>query len=156
MKQNPMNQQGMPMQQHPMPMPFSNGQPYVQPQFQQQVQVPTPSGAPMGPMPGAAMPGLTPEGMLPFEQSYVENILRFNRGKMATFYMTYEYNPEWPARIFRGVIDEAGRDHIIISNPETGKSYLLLMVSLDYVEFDEPIEYIPPTFPGAGPALPQR
>jgi spore germination protein Q len=75
------------------------------------------------------------------EESYVENILRLNRGKMATFYMTYENNREWNAKVFRGVIEAAGRDHIIISDPSTGMRYLLLTLNLDYVTFDGPINY---------------
>ncbi len=85
--------------------------------------------------------GQTPGGMLPLEQSFIENILRLNRGKMATVYMTFENNDEWNAKIFRGRVEEAGRDHIIIGDPETGIYYLLLMVNLDYVTFEEPIEY---------------
>ncbi|WP_232718653.1 spore coat protein GerQ [Bacillus sp. FJAT-45037] len=80
-------------------------------------------------------------GMLPIEQSFIENILRLNRGKIGTFYMTFENNEEWNAKIFIGRVEEAGRDHIVISDPETGMYYLLLMVNLDYVTFDEPIEY---------------
>lgn len=80
-------------------------------------------------------------GMLPMEMSYIENILRLNRGKRAKVYMTYENNPRWPAVTYEGIIQGAGRDHIIISDPNTGKWYLLLMVNLDYVEFDEPITY---------------
>ncbi|MUV37440.1 Spore coat protein GerQ [Lentibacillus sp. JNUCC-1] len=80
-------------------------------------------------------------GMLPMEQSYVENILRLNRGKVATLYMTFENNSQWNAKVFKGVIEAAGRDHIIISDPETGKRYLLLMIYLDYVTFDEEINY---------------
>nr|WP_241657729.1 spore coat protein GerQ [Anaerobacillus alkaliphilus] len=80
-------------------------------------------------------------GMLPLEQSYIENILRLNRGRTGTFYLTYENNVEWNAKIFRGVVEEAGRDHIIISDPSSGKYYLLLMINLDYVVFDEPIAY---------------
>ncbi|MCQ6558764.1 spore coat protein GerQ [Paenibacillus mendelii] len=75
------------------------------------------------------------------EESYVENILRLNRGKMATFYMTYENNREWNAKIFRGIIEAAGRDHIIISDPSTGMRYLLLTLNLDYVTFDGPVAY---------------
>ncbi|TYP71368.1 spore coat protein GerQ [Paenibacillus methanolicus] len=75
------------------------------------------------------------------EESYVENIIRLNRGKMATFYMTYENNREWNAKIFKGIIEAAGRDHIIISDPTTGKRFLLLMLNLDYVEFEGPINY---------------
>ena len=75
------------------------------------------------------------------EESYIENILRLNRGKMATFYMTYENNREWNAKIFRGIIEAAGRDHIIISDPSTGMRYLLLSLNLDYVTFEGPINY---------------
>ncbi|UCZ53082.1 spore coat protein GerQ [Bacillus shivajii] len=80
-------------------------------------------------------------GMLPVEQSYIENILRLNRGKVGTFYMTYEQNEKWNAKVFKGVVEAAGRDHIILSDPQTGKRYLLLMVNLDYVTFDEELEY---------------
>jgi len=76
-----------------------------------------------------------------FEQSYVENILRLNLGKTGTFYMTYENNSQWNAKVFTGVIEAAGRDHIIISERSTGRRILLLMVNLDYVVFDEPLQY---------------
>ncbi|MBD2845676.1 spore coat protein GerQ [Paenibacillus sp. IB182496] len=75
------------------------------------------------------------------EESYIENILRMNRGKKATVYMTYENNREWNAKIFKGVIEAAGRDHIILSDPATGMRYLLLTLNLDYITFDEPINY---------------
>ncbi|WP_203363458.1 spore coat protein GerQ [Bacillus sp. REN10] len=80
-------------------------------------------------------------GMLPLEESYIENILRLNRGKVATVYMTFENNREWNAKIFKGVIEAAGRDHLVLSDPQTGRRYLLLMVYLDYITFDEEIEY---------------
>lgn len=80
-------------------------------------------------------------GTLPMEQSYIENILRLNLGKHATIYMTFEGNREWNAKIFSGILEAAGRDHIIISDPDTGKRYLLLMVNLDYITFDEELNY---------------
>ncbi len=91
---------------------------------------------------------------LPMEQSFIENILRLNRGKQVTVYMTFENNSEWNAKIFKGRLEEAGRDHIIISDPESGKYYLLLMVNLDYVVFDEPIDYTYP-YGGGGQSLTQ-
>lgn len=97
--------------------------------------------------PGPQQPPRPPqeEGQLPLEQSYVENILRLNRGRVATIYMTFENNDRWNAKIFKGVIEAAGRDHIIISDPETEKRYLLLTIYLDYITFDEKIEYDYPT-----------
>jgi spore germination protein Q len=93
------------------------------------------------PMPGAGGGPTTLPGMLPTEESFIENILRLNLGKMATLYMTYENNSEWNAKIFRGILEAAGRDHIIISDPKTGMRFLLLMVNLDYITFDEPLQY---------------
>ncbi|MEW9105072.1 spore coat protein GerQ [Paenibacillus sp.] len=87
---------------------------------------------------------MTPSGTitgLPQEQSFIENILRLNIGKVGTFYMTYENNSEWNAKIFRGKIEAAGRDHLIISDPRTGQRIMLLMVNFDYATFDEPLNY---------------
>jgi spore germination protein Q len=105
-----------------------------------------PPGGPMqgGPGPaggqaGGGAPG-TP-GMLPMEQSYIENILRLNLGKTATIYMTFENNSEWNAKVFRGRLEAAGRDHIVISDPQTGMRYLLLMVNLDYITFESELNY---------------
>ncbi|PEB96482.1 MULTISPECIES: spore coat protein GerQ [Bacillus] len=83
------------------------------------------------------------QGMLPLEQSYIENILRLNKGKQATVVMTYERGSSLGTQSYTGIIEAAGRDHIIISEPESGKRYLLLMIYLDYVEFPERITYLP-------------
>ncbi len=83
-------------------------------------------------------------GMIPAvdEQSYIENILRLNRGKKARFHITVPGSVEWQDRVFNGIIEQSGRDHIIVSNPETGEWYLILMIYLDFVTFEEPINYI--------------
>jgi spore germination protein Q len=128
--------------------PYMDGMyqhPYVPYQMMPQPVVPQqPSGSQI---PGAqAVTPATPG--VPFvEESYVENILRFNLGKMATVYMTFENNTQWNAKVFKGVLEAAGRDHIIISDPQTGRRYLLLMVNLDYITFDEELNYVPPALP---------
>ena len=76
------------------------------------------------------------------EQSYIENIIRLNKGKIGRFYMTFPDSLEWRDRVFSGIIEQSGKDHIIISDPTTVKLYLLLLIYLDYVEFDEKINYI--------------
>ncbi len=75
------------------------------------------------------------------EQSYIENILRLNKGKKARFHITVPGSKEWQDRVFNGIIEQSGKDHIIVSNPETGEWYLILMIYLDFVTFDEPINY---------------
>jgi spore germination protein Q len=131
-------------------------QPYPPQASYQQMAVPptllpgTPAGTPIPgaptTMPGVptTMPAPPIPGLAPLEQSFIENILRLNLGKVGTFYMTYENNSQWNAKIFKGKIEAAGRDHIIISDTKTGMRYLLLMVNLDYVTFDEELIYSSP------------
>jgi spore germination protein Q len=108
---------------------------------------------PSMPGPGSAVSptgGVNAPGMLPIEESYIENILRLNLGKIATIYMTFENNSQWNAKVFKGRLEAAGRDHIIISDPQTGMRFLLLMVNLDYITFDEELNYYYP-FAGGVP-----
>jgi spore germination protein Q len=145
-----MNYGGYPMGYQPYqaaPSPYGNQQQQQQQQFptaaqQTQWNVPAPQGA------GAQVPG-----MLPIEESYIENILRLNKGKLVNVYATFEHNTQWNAKIFKGIIEAAGRDHVILSDPQTGERVLLPMVYLDYVTFSEEIEYEYPFAGGAGPGL---
>lgn len=130
--------------QQPLPQAMPPGQ-FPAPQ-QQAMQAPPPYYAPQVPVgftgvPRPGIPQVWEPGMLPMEMSYIENILRLNRGKKVKVFMTYENNPQWPAVTYRGIVEEAGRDHIVISDPETGRWYLLLMVNLDYILFEDEIKY---------------
>lgn len=75
------------------------------------------------------------------EQSYIENILRLNKGKKVRAYVSYPDSIEWKDKVYDGVIEEAGRDHLILSDPATGKWFLIRLIYLNYVEFDERINY---------------
>lgn len=81
------------------------------------------------------------ENDISMQQSYIENILRHNKGKKIKAYVSFPDASEWKDKIFEGIIEQAGRDHLIISDSHTGKWYLILMIYLDYVEFSEPIDY---------------
>lgn len=78
---------------------------------------------------------------MPMEQSYIENILRLNKGKKVKAYVSYPDSVEWKDKIYDGIIEEAGRDHLIISDPKTGKWFMIRMIYLNYVEFEEKINY---------------
>lgn len=84
---------------------------------------------------------------LPMEQSYIENILRLNRGKKVRVHMTFPDSNEFRDREFVGIIEQSGRDHIILSEPSTGKWQLLLMIYVDFISFDEKINYSPEFVP---------
>lgn len=145
--------------------PYANVNPAQRNEQQQYGQYPTgfpggPAGYPQAQVPQsmqaapgsqAAPPGSQAgAGMLPAEESYIENILRLNKGKLATVYCTFEGSREWNSKVFKGIIEAAGRDHLILSDPQTGMRFLLTMVSVDYVTFDEEIEYEYPYAGGGG------
>ena len=75
------------------------------------------------------------------EQSYIENILRLNKGRKVNAYVSFPDSTEWKNKIFSGLIEEAGKDHLIIKEVTTGKWFLIRILYLDYVEFMEPINY---------------
>lgn len=81
-------------------------------------------------------------GQLPMEQSYIENILRLNRGAHAKAYVSFPDSVNWKDKIFDGTIEQAGRDHLVMSLTD-GKWVLVPMIYLDYVEFDGEIVYRP-------------
>lgn len=90
---------------------------------------------------------VTPPGNISYdafsddEQSYIENILRLNKGKRVRAYVSYPDSVEWKDKIYDGIVEEAGRDHLILSDPSTGKWYLIRLIYLNYVEFNERINY---------------
>jgi spore germination protein Q len=136
------NQQGY--QQNPVRQ-YGAAQGYYPQQQQYYPQFP-PAGTP------APAPAPQPQGMLPIEQSYIENILRLNKGKLATVYATFEGNNQWNAQRFVGIIEAAGRDHLILSDPQAGTRYLIPMIAFDYATFEEELEYDYP-FGAAAPSL---
>ena len=75
------------------------------------------------------------------EQSYIENILRLNKGKKVKAYVSYPDSSAWQNKIYEGVIEEAGKDHLIIRDPLNNNWYLIRIIYLNYVEFMEPITY---------------
>ena len=75
------------------------------------------------------------------EQSYIENILRNNIGKKVRVHASFSDSNEWKDRVFSGIIEHAGRDNLIINDIDNNKYYLILMIYLDFVEFDEEIIY---------------
>ncbi|MGI6324907.1 MAG: spore coat protein GerQ [Bacilli bacterium] len=94
------------------------------------------------PIPPQFIPAGTAPGTLPLEQSFIENILRLNIGKVITVHMSFTDSAE-KDKVFTGVLEDAGIDHIILSDPKTGTWYLLKSIYLNYITTDERINFIP-------------
>ncbi len=78
---------------------------------------------------------------LPMEQSYIENILRLNKGKKAKVFCSFPDSNEWRDKIYNGIIEQSGKDHLVMSSPERGDWYLIPMIYVNWVEFEEPINF---------------
>lgn len=105
----------------------------------------TTSGGVPGPTPLITTPPVT--GALPLpavEQSYIENILRLNKDKEVTVYMTFEHGGGNESKVFTGNIEAAGRDHLILKENASGTRYLLPLIYLDYVVFQGKVNYAYP------------
>ena len=100
--------------------------------------------------PNQSMANTTMNEYIPDEQSYIENILRVNKGKRVSVYQSFADAGEWKDRIFTGIIEQSGRDHIILSDPNTGNWYLLLMIYVNFIKFDEEINTVEQFYPQKG------
>ncbi|MEG0977378.1 MAG: spore coat protein GerQ [Bacilli bacterium] len=78
---------------------------------------------------------------LPMEQSYIENILRLNKGKKTKVYVSYPDSSAWQNKVYEGIIEESGKDHLIVYDNLNNLWYLIRMIYVNYVEFMEPINY---------------
>lgn len=75
------------------------------------------------------------------EQTYIGNILKQNRGKKVKIYVTIPGSNEWLDKMFEGIIEGIGKDYIIISNPSNGEWNIIPMMFLDYITFEEAINF---------------
>ncbi|KGR85742.1 spore gernimation protein GerQ [Lysinibacillus odysseyi 34hs-1 = NBRC 100172] len=95
--------------------------------------------------PGQQMPGqqMQPQTVAQFrEESYIENIFRLNRGKPGTFYFSFDQPVDGSnTKGVRGVVEAAGRDHVILRELRTNHRFLFPMIYFDYAEFDEELAY---------------
>ena len=98
--------------------------------------------------PGNTQSQITPPGnisneqTLSMEQSLIENILRLNKDKKIKAYVSYPESSAWQNKIYDGIIEQAGRDHLIIRDIKNNTWYLIRMIYLNYVEFEEKINYV--------------
>lgn len=100
----------------------------------------------MGVMPQAQRmtPPQIPANVRGREESYIENILRLNRGRPGTFYFSFENAVTRGGTnvvTVRGVVEAAGRDHVILRDTSTNKRFLMPMIYFNYAEFDEEVLY---------------
>lgn len=76
-----------------------------------------------------------------YEESYIENILRLNKGQKVKVFCSFPDSNEWRDKIFEGMIEQAGKDHLVMVNNDLNDWYLIPMIYLNWVEFEDKINF---------------
>ena len=75
---------------------------------------------------------------IPQKELLVEEVLKLNKGKKVTVYMIF---PNTIEKEFKGILEVTGKDHIALSEPSTGNFHILPFNYIEYITFDENINY---------------
>jgi len=68
-----------------------------------------------------------------------EDLLRINQGKKVELFLSFPNATDWKNKTINGIIESAGRDCLILSDPTDGSWYLLPLYYIDFIKFDEPV-----------------
>ena len=68
--------------------------------------------------------------------TFVNTVLRNTIGRRAQLYFSYPDSDKWRDTVYDGIIELIGEDYIIITNYESRKIQVLLMLYLEWVEYE--------------------
>lgn len=74
-----------------------------------------------------------------WESTYTNHILKRNKGKKIDAFMTFPHSNEWRDQTFKGIIENADTEHLIMSDPSNGNWYLLPMEYINFIKFEEQV-----------------
>ena len=92
---------------------------------------------PSGPVPNQETAPYAREQVESSDTQYIEGVLKKTARLKTKVYMTFPDSTEWRDRVFDGILEASGRDHVVISEPSTGHWYILPLIYVDYFQFDE-------------------
>ena len=72
-------------------------------------------------------------------EKYIDDILKLNKGKKIILHTTIPGSNEWQDKTFEGIIENIGKDHIVMSNPQNGEWYLVPMIYTAFITFLEEV-----------------
>ena len=68
-----------------------------------------------------------------------EDIISNNIGKLVFVFASFPNSNEIKDITFEGIIENTKKDYLILSNPQSGKWYLIPYKNINYIEFEENI-----------------
>lgn len=69
----------------------------------------------------------------------IEELIKYNKGKKVTVHMGFPNTTEHKDII--GIIEQSNEEYMTISDPQTGAWHILPTIYIDYITFDENINY---------------
>lgn len=75
---------------------------------------------------------------MPTCNATIENVLKLNTGKKINVYMLFPNSNE---KNFQGILEVTAQDHITVSEPQTGIWHMLPYNYIEYITFEENINY---------------
>jgi len=87
------------------------------------------------------MPSVINYNMLPLDESYMDSLIRNNIGKQVCIYVTFPGSNDFKDFKFNGILEQSGKDYVVLSEPSSGKWHLFPTVYIDFITFDENINY---------------
>lgn len=73
------------------------------------------------------------------QSDYAESILKANIGKQVQAHVSFTDSIEWRDSIFTGILEDSGKDYILIRDQNSNRRYLVWSVYIDYIVFDSDI-----------------
>lgn len=67
-------------------------------------------------------------------ENYIEDVLKNNIGKKVKIYCTFT---DSDGKSFEGIIANIGSDYIVLNDPVNNKWITVLLIYINYVEFEE-------------------
>ena len=75
------------------------------------------------------------------DDAYIENVLKNNRGMKVEVHVSLPGSNELQDKVFAGIIEQTGKDHLIISSPKDGEWNIIPLIYITFITFEEPIKY---------------
>lgn len=70
---------------------------------------------------------------------YIKDIIENNKGKKIQIYLSFPNIKE--QKQLNGILEQSGRDYITVSEPQTGQWHILPIEYINYITFEENINY---------------
>lgn len=69
----------------------------------------------------------------------IEELIKYNKGKKVTIHMGFPNTTEH--KDITGIIEQSNEEYMTLSDPQTGAWHILPTIYIDYITFDENINY---------------